>query len=121
MEVDMQHMDEVREELRQPALDLQGLIPDVMKGFGALSSAAMAEGELSGAVKELLAVHHARVRRLHRGAHARRGAQRRDAPADGRGDRGGDLAQRGTGHRLGTASPAQLRRGRGREEVIQKL
>jgi len=52
----MQHMDEIREELRQPALDLQGLIPDVMKGFGAMSSAAMAEGELSGAVKELLAV-----------------------------------------------------------------
>jgi AhpD family alkylhydroperoxidase len=49
-------MDEIREELRQPAIELRGLIPDVFKGFGAMSSAAMAEGELSATVKELLAM-----------------------------------------------------------------
>jgi AhpD family alkylhydroperoxidase len=52
----MDSMDNIREELRQPAIDLKGLIPEVMKGFGELSAAAMAEGELSGAVKELLAM-----------------------------------------------------------------
>lgn len=52
----MESMDNIREELRQPAIDLKGLIPEVMKGFGELSVAAMAEGELSGAVKELLAM-----------------------------------------------------------------
>ncbi len=51
----MDHMDEIREELRQPSRDLYGLIPDVMKGYVELSSAAMASGELSSAVKELLA------------------------------------------------------------------
>jgi AhpD family alkylhydroperoxidase len=52
----MEHMDEVREELRQPALDLRGLIPDVMKGYAELSRAAMGEGDLSSATKELLAI-----------------------------------------------------------------
>jgi AhpD family alkylhydroperoxidase len=52
----MEHMDEVREELRQPSLDLHALIPDVMKGYVALSSAAFAEGELSSGIKELLAL-----------------------------------------------------------------
>jgi AhpD family alkylhydroperoxidase len=52
----MNSMDEVREELRQPAQDLRELIPDVMKGFAALSSAAQAEGELSKLTKELLAM-----------------------------------------------------------------
>ncbi len=52
----MDSMDQIREELRQPAIELRGLIPEVMKGFGEMSSAAMAPGELSGAVKELLAV-----------------------------------------------------------------
>jgi AhpD family alkylhydroperoxidase len=55
MEVIMEHMSEVREELRQPALELRGLIPDVLKGYGEMSKAAMANGELSTAVKELLA------------------------------------------------------------------
>ena len=49
-------MDEVREELRQPAIELKGLIPGVLKGYAELSRAAMAEGELSGATKELLAI-----------------------------------------------------------------
>ncbi len=52
----MESTHEVREELRQPALDLRGLIPDVMKGYAELSKAALAEGELSRAFKELLAL-----------------------------------------------------------------
>jgi len=56
LEVDMDGMHEVREELRQPALDLRSLIPDVLRGYADLSRAAMAEGELSGATKELLAL-----------------------------------------------------------------
>jgi AhpD family alkylhydroperoxidase len=51
----MESMDQIREELRQPALDLHALIPDVMKGYVEMASAAMVEGELSTAVKELLA------------------------------------------------------------------
>jgi AhpD family alkylhydroperoxidase len=52
----MESMDSIREELRQPAVDLRALIPDVVKAFGEMSIAAMAEGELSGALKELLAM-----------------------------------------------------------------
>ena len=52
----MENMHEVREELRQPALDLRGLIPDVMKSYGELSKSALAEGELTRGVKELLAL-----------------------------------------------------------------
>ena len=49
-------MDEVREELRQPALDLRGLIPEVMRGYADMSKAAMVEGDLSVATKELMAM-----------------------------------------------------------------
>ncbi len=52
----MQSNTQVREELRQPALDLRAMIPDVLKGYSELSRAAMAEGELSAGVKELLAL-----------------------------------------------------------------
>jgi AhpD family alkylhydroperoxidase len=52
----MESMHNIREELRQPSRDLHELIPDVMKNFASLSAAAMAEGELSGATKELLAL-----------------------------------------------------------------
>jgi AhpD family alkylhydroperoxidase len=52
----MESMDHIREELRQPAVDLHSLIPDVMKSYASLSTAAMAAGELSGATKELLAL-----------------------------------------------------------------
>jgi AhpD family alkylhydroperoxidase len=52
----MESMEHIREELRQPSLDLHGLIPDVMKNYAALSGAAMANGELPSAVKELMAV-----------------------------------------------------------------
>jgi AhpD family alkylhydroperoxidase len=55
-EVTMESMHNIREELRQPALDLQKLIPDVMSAHANLSRAAMAEGELSVATKELLAL-----------------------------------------------------------------
>jgi AhpD family alkylhydroperoxidase len=46
----------IREELRQPALDLRELIPDVMRGHAEMSAAAMREGEVSGATKELIAI-----------------------------------------------------------------
>ena len=52
----MNSMDDIREELRQPAQDLRELIPDVMKIFVALSQAAHTEGELSRLTKELLAM-----------------------------------------------------------------
>jgi AhpD family alkylhydroperoxidase len=52
----MDHMDPIREELRGPALELRSLIPDVVRGYGELSSAAMAPGELSSAMKELVAM-----------------------------------------------------------------
>jgi len=52
----MESMDTVREELRQPALDLQALIPDVLKGYAQMSKAAMSEGALSSTTKELLAL-----------------------------------------------------------------
>jgi AhpD family alkylhydroperoxidase len=55
-EVAMDSMESIREELRQPSLDLRELIPDVMKAYASMSSAAMTEGELSLGVKELLAV-----------------------------------------------------------------
>jgi AhpD family alkylhydroperoxidase len=52
----MESMDAVREELRQPALDLQALIPDILKGYAQMSKAAMSEGALSSLTKELLAL-----------------------------------------------------------------
>jgi AhpD family alkylhydroperoxidase len=52
----VESMDSIREELRQPARDLHELIPEVMRAHAELSSAAMAEGELTTATKELLAL-----------------------------------------------------------------
>jgi AhpD family alkylhydroperoxidase len=52
----VESMHNIREELRQPSLDLRELIPEVMKNFASLSVAAMAEGDLSVATKELLAL-----------------------------------------------------------------
>jgi alkylhydroperoxidase/carboxymuconolactone decarboxylase family protein YurZ len=49
----MESSHEIREELRQPAKDLQEMIPDVMKSFAALSKASSEEGELSRLTKEL--------------------------------------------------------------------
>jgi AhpD family alkylhydroperoxidase len=51
----MESMHNIREELRQPALDLRELIPDVLQGHAEMSAAAMREGELTRATKELLA------------------------------------------------------------------
>src|ERR1017187_5859445 len=83
----MESMDSIREELRQPAIDLRSLIPDVLKGFGEMSSAAMAEGELSSAFKELLAMVIAITRECdgcivaHTRGAARQGATRQQAGA----------------------------------------
>ncbi len=52
----MEHNDEVRAELRQPALDLRAMVPEVLKGYSEMSRAAMADGELSTGFKELLAL-----------------------------------------------------------------
>lgn len=52
----MESMDAVRAELREPALALREMIPDVLKGYAEMSRAAMAEGELSILTKELLAL-----------------------------------------------------------------
>ena len=52
----MESMDDVRGELRQPALDLRGLIPEVMRGHAEMSRAALAAGELTTGVKELMAI-----------------------------------------------------------------
>lgn len=52
----MEHIDHIRDELRQPALDLRALVPDVLRGFADMSQAAMAEGALSTATKELIAL-----------------------------------------------------------------
>ena len=45
-----------RSELRAGYRDLHGAIPDHMKAFGDLHRTAVADGELPGAVKELMAV-----------------------------------------------------------------
>ena len=52
----MESMDGVRAELREPALDLRGLIPEVMKGYADMAHASLAAGELSSGLKELLAL-----------------------------------------------------------------
>ena len=45
-----------RTELRQGYRDLNAAIPEQMKGFGALHRAAVADGALSTATKEMMAV-----------------------------------------------------------------
>lgn len=52
----MEHAHEVREELRGPALALRELIPEVLRSYGDMSRHAMAAGELSAGVKELIAL-----------------------------------------------------------------
>jgi AhpD family alkylhydroperoxidase len=52
----VQNSHDVRAELREPALALRSLIPDVLRGYAELSRAAMAPGELDAATKELLAL-----------------------------------------------------------------
>jgi AhpD family alkylhydroperoxidase len=52
----MEHIDDLREELRGPAKALREEIPEVMRAFGGLSAAAMVEGDLNVATKELIAL-----------------------------------------------------------------
>ncbi|MDE3008811.1 MAG: carboxymuconolactone decarboxylase family protein [Acidobacteriota bacterium] len=52
----MEHNHAIREELREPALALRELIPQVLRGYADMSKAAMGEGELSVATKELIAL-----------------------------------------------------------------
>jgi AhpD family alkylhydroperoxidase len=52
----MDHNETIREELRQPALDLRGLIPEVWHGYVETSTAAMRPGELTSLTKELIAL-----------------------------------------------------------------
>ena len=52
----MKSNDEVRAELRQPALDLRAMIPDVLKGYADMARASFGEGELAAKVKELIAL-----------------------------------------------------------------
>ena len=46
----------IRDELRQPALDLRSMIPEVWHGYVEASSAAVRAGELSSLTKELIAL-----------------------------------------------------------------
>jgi len=52
----MGHWHDVQDALREPAKSLREAIPEVYKGFGQMSSAAMAEGALPGKFKELIAL-----------------------------------------------------------------
>lgn len=52
----MDHSDHVRAELREPALELRKLIPEVWHGYVETSTAAMKEGALASATKELMAL-----------------------------------------------------------------
>ncbi|MHB1711164.1 MAG: carboxymuconolactone decarboxylase family protein [Acidimicrobiales bacterium] len=78
----MPHFHEVTDELRSPFAELQGIIPDVTSAYAELHRAAMAEGELSAKVKELIALAIAITRECDGcvAAHAR-GAARRGATA----------------------------------------
>ena len=69
----MEHIDHIRDELREPAKELRGLIPEVLKGFAEIQRAVMVEGALSLAQKELLALAIAMTRECDGciGAHAR--------------------------------------------------
>jgi len=69
----MEHIDHIRDELREPAKELRALIPEVMKGYGDLHKAVMVDGALSVAQKELVALAIAMTRECDGcvGAHAR--------------------------------------------------
>ena len=47
---------QVQEDLRQPARDLRTIIPEVLKSYGSMHHAAMADGELTTSTKELIAL-----------------------------------------------------------------
>jgi AhpD family alkylhydroperoxidase len=52
----MEHFHQVTDDLRAPYRELTEAIPDVITGFNALHTAAMAEGALSMRMKELIAL-----------------------------------------------------------------
>ena len=52
----MAHWHDVSAELAGPGRALKALIPEVYEGFNALNRAAVAEGELSAAMKEIIAL-----------------------------------------------------------------
>jgi AhpD family alkylhydroperoxidase len=52
----MEHFHQVTEDLRAPYRELTEAIPEVMSGFNALHTAAMAEGALSTRMKELISL-----------------------------------------------------------------
>jgi AhpD family alkylhydroperoxidase len=52
----MEHFHQVQADLREPYRELGQAIPDVIAGFNALHTAAMAEGALSMRMKELIAL-----------------------------------------------------------------
>jgi AhpD family alkylhydroperoxidase len=53
---EMEHFHQVTEDLRAPYRELSEAIPEVIAGFNALHTAAMAEGALSMRMKELIAL-----------------------------------------------------------------
>jgi AhpD family alkylhydroperoxidase len=79
----MEHFHQVQEDLRAPYRELGQAIPEVMAGYGALHTAAMAEGVLSMKVKELIALAISITRECDGciAAHAR-GAARRGATVE---------------------------------------
>lgn len=52
----MEHISEVRDELRGPAKELREMIPGVLQGYAQMHAAVMGEGELTVATKELIAL-----------------------------------------------------------------
>lgn len=52
----MGHWHDVSAELAEPGRALKALIPDVYDGFNSLSRAATSDGELSAAMKEVIAL-----------------------------------------------------------------
>ena len=119
----MDSMDEIREELRQPALDLREMIPDVMKGFAGLSRRRWPKASFLGS-RRSSSRSRSRRRASATAASSRTRevpTRRRDAPADGRGDGRGDRPERWTGHGLGSAGLARVRRGARRANGRRKL
>ena len=52
----MEHFHQVTEDLRAPYRELTQAIPGVISGYGAIHTAAMADGALSMRMKELMAL-----------------------------------------------------------------
>ncbi|MDA8071294.1 MAG: carboxymuconolactone decarboxylase family protein [Actinomycetota bacterium] len=79
MEEPVPHFHDVTDQLREPYAELRATIPDVMAGYSAIHRAALADGELSAKVKELIALAVAITRECDGciAAHARGAARRR--------------------------------------------